>query len=163
MVWKYFTKLNITYLSIYKFSVQLCSPFQASTEDDTSYSPVSDKEKDDPQNGTYIGLSTKSEPQAWGRRKVGKMGFSWAEKNPPKKLKVTFCHQKPSRVRVKLLVSNIQRCMLFFQTWRAGVQVWLLFEKQKTKHLLFAVWWFHSLIIWNNLAGYKKLRRERTF
>lgn len=37
---------------------------KASTEDDTSYSPVSDKEKDDPQNGTYIGLSPKAEPQA---------------------------------------------------------------------------------------------------
>lgn len=34
------------------------------TEDDTSYSPVSDKEKDDPQNGTFIGLTPKSDPQA---------------------------------------------------------------------------------------------------
>ncbi|XP_044189029.1 lysosome membrane protein 2-like isoform X2 [Thunnus albacares] len=40
-------------------------PVYATTaEDDTSYSPVSDKEKDDPQNGTYIGLTPKSDPQA---------------------------------------------------------------------------------------------------
>ncbi|XP_074546783.1 lysosome membrane protein 2-like isoform X1 [Halichoeres trimaculatus] len=38
--------------------------YAASTEDDTSYSPVSDKEKDDSQNGTYIGLSPKADPQA---------------------------------------------------------------------------------------------------
>ncbi|KAM4527350.1 lysosome membrane protein 2-like isoform 2-T2 [Odontesthes bonariensis] len=37
---------------------------KTSTEDDTSYSPVSDKEKDDPQNGTYIGLTPKIDPQA---------------------------------------------------------------------------------------------------
>ncbi|XP_034565557.1 lysosome membrane protein 2-like isoform X2 [Notolabrus celidotus] len=37
---------------------------KTSTEEDTSYSPVSDKEKDDSQNGTYIGLSPKAEPQA---------------------------------------------------------------------------------------------------
>lgn len=37
---------------------------KASTEEDTSYSPVSDKEKDDPQNGTYIGLTPKADPQA---------------------------------------------------------------------------------------------------
>ncbi|KAM4527349.1 lysosome membrane protein 2-like isoform 1-T1 [Odontesthes bonariensis] len=38
--------------------------YATSTEDDTSYSPVSDKEKDDPQNGTYIGLTPKIDPQA---------------------------------------------------------------------------------------------------
>ncbi|XP_070780729.1 lysosome membrane protein 2-like isoform X2 [Enoplosus armatus] len=37
---------------------------KSSTEDDTSYSPVSDKEKEDPQNGTYIGLTPKADPQA---------------------------------------------------------------------------------------------------
>lgn len=37
---------------------------KTSTEDDTSYAPVSDKEKDDPQNGTYIGLTAKADPQA---------------------------------------------------------------------------------------------------
>lgn len=37
---------------------------QASTEEDTSYSPVNDKEKEDPQNGTYIGLADKNNPQA---------------------------------------------------------------------------------------------------
>ncbi|XP_069026124.1 lysosome membrane protein 2-like isoform X2 [Embiotoca jacksoni] len=37
---------------------------KSSTEDDTSYSPVSDKEKEDPQNGTYIGLTPKVDPQA---------------------------------------------------------------------------------------------------
>ncbi|KAM9338044.1 lysosome membrane protein 2-like isoform 2-T2 [Symphorus nematophorus] len=36
---------------------------KTSNEDDTSYSPVNDKEKDDPQNGTYIGLTPKAEPQ----------------------------------------------------------------------------------------------------
>nr|BAM36398.1 CD36 antigen [Oplegnathus fasciatus] len=36
---------------------------KTSTEDDTSYSPVSDKEKEDPQNGTYIGLTPKADPQ----------------------------------------------------------------------------------------------------
>lgn len=40
------------------------SPTQTSTEEDTSYSPVSDKEKEDPQNGTYIGLTPKADPQA---------------------------------------------------------------------------------------------------
>lgn len=38
---------------------------QTSAEDDTSYSPVSNKDKDDPQNGAYIGLTSKSEQQAW--------------------------------------------------------------------------------------------------
>ncbi|XP_070706478.1 lysosome membrane protein 2-like isoform X2 [Pempheris klunzingeri] len=38
--------------------------YATSTEDDTSYSPVSDKEKEDPQNGTYIGLTPKADPQA---------------------------------------------------------------------------------------------------
>ncbi|XP_044030621.1 lysosome membrane protein 2 isoform X2 [Siniperca chuatsi] len=37
---------------------------KTSTEEDTSYSPVSDKEKEDPQNGTYIGLTPKVDPQA---------------------------------------------------------------------------------------------------
>lgn len=37
---------------------------QTSAEDDTSYSPVSEKEKDDPQNGTFIGLTPKGDPQA---------------------------------------------------------------------------------------------------
>ncbi|XP_068190453.1 lysosome membrane protein 2-like isoform X2 [Antennarius striatus] len=37
---------------------------KTSTEDDTSYCPVSDKEKNDPQNGTFIGLTEKSDPQA---------------------------------------------------------------------------------------------------
>ncbi|XP_041815771.1 lysosome membrane protein 2-like isoform X2 [Chelmon rostratus] len=37
---------------------------KTSTEEDTSYSPVSDKEKEDPQNGTYIGLTPKADPQA---------------------------------------------------------------------------------------------------
>ncbi|XP_059213730.1 lysosome membrane protein 2-like isoform X2 [Centropristis striata] len=36
---------------------------ETSTEDDTSYSPVSDKEKEDPQNGTYIDLTPKGDPQ----------------------------------------------------------------------------------------------------
>ncbi|XP_023264420.1 lysosome membrane protein 2-like isoform X1 [Seriola lalandi dorsalis] len=38
--------------------------YATSAEDDTSYSPVNDKEKDDPQNGTYIGLTPKPDPQA---------------------------------------------------------------------------------------------------
>ncbi|XP_034080005.1 lysosome membrane protein 2-like isoform X1 [Gymnodraco acuticeps] len=37
--------------------------YATSNEEDTSYSAVSDKEKEDPQNGTYIGLTAKSEPQ----------------------------------------------------------------------------------------------------
>lgn len=37
---------------------------KTSTEDDTSYSPVNDKEKEDPQNGTYIGLTPKVDAQA---------------------------------------------------------------------------------------------------
>lgn len=37
---------------------------KTTAEDDTSYSPVNDKEKEDPQNGTYIGLTPKSDPQA---------------------------------------------------------------------------------------------------
>lgn len=32
---------------------------KTASEDETSYAPVSGKEKDDPQNGTYIGLNTK--------------------------------------------------------------------------------------------------------
>ncbi|XP_040915430.1 lysosome membrane protein 2-like isoform X2 [Toxotes jaculatrix] len=36
---------------------------RTSAEEDTSYSPVNDKEKDDPQNGTYIGLTPKGDPQ----------------------------------------------------------------------------------------------------
>lgn len=38
--------------------------YATSNDEDTSYSPVSDKEKDDPQNGTYIGLTPKGDPQA---------------------------------------------------------------------------------------------------
>ncbi|XP_072310857.1 lysosome membrane protein 2-like isoform X2 [Eucyclogobius newberryi] len=34
------------------------------SEDDTSYTPVSGKEKEDPQNGTYIGLTPKVDAQA---------------------------------------------------------------------------------------------------
>ncbi|XP_062291265.1 lysosome membrane protein 2-like [Scomber scombrus] len=37
--------------------------YTTTTADDTSYSAVSDKEKEDPQNGTYIGLTAKSDPQ----------------------------------------------------------------------------------------------------
>uniref|UniRef100_A0A672IIE2 Scavenger receptor class B, member 2a n=1 Tax=Salarias fasciatus TaxID=181472 RepID=A0A672IIE2_SALFA len=37
---------------------------KSSADDDTSYSPVHKKEKDDPQNGTYIGLTPTAEPQA---------------------------------------------------------------------------------------------------
>ncbi|XP_054468451.1 lysosome membrane protein 2-like isoform X2 [Anoplopoma fimbria] len=36
---------------------------KTSNEEDASYSPVSDKEKEDPQNGTYIGLTPKEDPQ----------------------------------------------------------------------------------------------------
>ncbi|XP_058473055.1 lysosome membrane protein 2-like isoform X1 [Solea solea] len=35
-----------------------------SAEEDTSYSPVNDKEKDEPQNGTFIGLADKADPVA---------------------------------------------------------------------------------------------------
>ncbi|KAM9735633.1 lysosome membrane protein 2-like isoform 1-T1 [Menidia menidia] len=38
--------------------------YATSAEEDGSYAPVSDKEKDDPQNGTYIGLTPKNDPQA---------------------------------------------------------------------------------------------------
>ncbi|XP_075944137.1 lysosome membrane protein 2-like isoform X1 [Anarhichas minor] len=38
--------------------------YATSNEEDTSYSPVSDKEKEDPQNGTYISLTPKGDPQA---------------------------------------------------------------------------------------------------
>ncbi|TKS84331.1 Lysosome membrane protein 2 85 kDa lysosomal membrane sialoglycoprotein [Collichthys lucidus] len=37
---------------------------QTSTEEETSYTPASDKEKEDPQNGTYIALTAKEDPQA---------------------------------------------------------------------------------------------------
>ncbi|XP_060937451.1 lysosome membrane protein 2-like isoform X2 [Limanda limanda] len=37
---------------------------KTSAEEDTSYSPVNDKEKDDSQNGTFIGLTAKADPQA---------------------------------------------------------------------------------------------------
>lgn len=37
---------------------------KSSAEDDTAYSPVNDKEKEDPQNGTYIGLTPKADVQA---------------------------------------------------------------------------------------------------
>lgn len=37
---------------------------KTTSEDETSYSPVSGKEKDDPQNGTYIGLTPKVDAQA---------------------------------------------------------------------------------------------------
>ncbi|XP_018517966.1 lysosome membrane protein 2 isoform X1 [Lates calcarifer] len=43
------------------FTKPLCA---TTAEEDTSYSPVNDKEKDDPQNGTYIGLTPKADPQA---------------------------------------------------------------------------------------------------
>lgn len=39
-------------------------PLQSSAEDDTAYSPVNDKEKEDPQNGTYIGLTPKANVEA---------------------------------------------------------------------------------------------------
>ncbi|KAM8828977.1 lysosome membrane protein 2-like [Spinachia spinachia] len=38
--------------------------YATSNEEDTSYSPVSDNEKDDPKNGTYISLTPKDDPQA---------------------------------------------------------------------------------------------------
>ncbi|TMS07940.1 lysosome membrane protein 2 isoform X1 [Larimichthys crocea] len=38
--------------------------FATSTEEETSYTPASDKEKEDPQNGTYIALTAKEDPQA---------------------------------------------------------------------------------------------------
>nr|XP_019937947.1 PREDICTED: lysosome membrane protein 2-like isoform X1 [Paralichthys olivaceus] len=38
--------------------------YATSADEDTSYSPVNDKEKDDPNNGTYIGLTPKADPQA---------------------------------------------------------------------------------------------------
>ncbi|KAM8872546.1 lysosome membrane protein 2-like isoform 1-T1 [Synchiropus picturatus] len=37
--------------------------YSTKTEDNTSYSPVTDKEKDDGQNGTYIGLTEKADAQ----------------------------------------------------------------------------------------------------
>uniref|UniRef100_A0A3Q0SDW2 Scavenger receptor class B, member 2a n=1 Tax=Amphilophus citrinellus TaxID=61819 RepID=A0A3Q0SDW2_AMPCI len=37
---------------------------KSSAEDDTAYSPVNDKEKEDPQNGTYIDLTPKADVQA---------------------------------------------------------------------------------------------------
>uniref|UniRef100_A0AAV2IU76 Lysosome membrane protein 2-like n=1 Tax=Knipowitschia caucasica TaxID=637954 RepID=A0AAV2IU76_KNICA len=37
---------------------------QKTSEDETSYSPVSGKEKEDPQNGTFIGLTSKAEAQS---------------------------------------------------------------------------------------------------
>ncbi|CAN9504526.1 unnamed protein product [Ophioblennius macclurei] len=36
---------------------------KSSSDDNTSYSPVHEKEKEDPQNGTYIGLTPKAETQ----------------------------------------------------------------------------------------------------
>lgn len=38
--------------------------YTTTSEDETSYSPVSGKEKDDPENGTYIGLTPKVDAQA---------------------------------------------------------------------------------------------------
>ncbi|XP_004549762.1 lysosome membrane protein 2 isoform X1 [Maylandia zebra] len=38
--------------------------YASSAEDDTAYSPVNDKEKEDPQNGTYIGLTPKANVEA---------------------------------------------------------------------------------------------------
>lgn len=38
--------------------------YATTSEDETSYTPVSEKEKEDPQNGTYIGLTPKADPQA---------------------------------------------------------------------------------------------------
>uniref|UniRef100_A0AAQ4NSZ7 Scavenger receptor class B, member 2a n=1 Tax=Gasterosteus aculeatus aculeatus TaxID=481459 RepID=A0AAQ4NSZ7_GASAC len=38
--------------------------YATSNEEGTSYSPVSDKEKEDPQNGTYISLTPKGDPEA---------------------------------------------------------------------------------------------------
>ncbi|XP_029024959.1 lysosome membrane protein 2-like isoform X2 [Betta splendens] len=37
---------------------------KSAADEDTSYSPVNEKEKDDPQNGSYIGMTPKSHPQA---------------------------------------------------------------------------------------------------
>lgn len=51
------------------FFLTLILSEQKSNEEARSYSPVNDKEKEDPQNGTYIGLTAKSDPQAWGKGK----------------------------------------------------------------------------------------------
>lgn len=58
---------------------------QATAEEDTSYSPVNDKEKDDPQNGTYIGLTPKADAQAWAG------GKEWLE--------TSFVHLQPSELQ----------------------------------------------------------------
>lgn len=48
------------------FVILLCQARKqkSSAEDDTAYSPVNDKEKEDPQNGTYIGLTPKANVEA---------------------------------------------------------------------------------------------------
>lgn len=74
-------------------------PVYATTaEDDTSYSPVSDKEKDDPQNGTYIGLTPKSDPQAWreGRKGTGR----------------GFVHRQPFELQIGIWVFRRKRSII---------------------------------------------------
>lgn len=70
---------------LFSLTIQL----QTSTEEDTSYSPVSDKEKEDPQSGTYIGLSPKGDPWAWG-------GGEWSEGR--------FVHRQPSEIQIGIWV-----------------------------------------------------------
>ncbi|KAF3849169.1 hypothetical protein F7725_015666 [Dissostichus mawsoni] len=55
--------LGAIMLAIFMILLYRAHKQKTSNEEDTSYSPVSDKEKEDPQNGTYIGLTAKSEPQ----------------------------------------------------------------------------------------------------
>ncbi|XP_063745278.1 lysosome membrane protein 2-like isoform X2 [Eleginops maclovinus] len=56
--------LGAIMLAIFIILLLKARKHKTSNEDDTSYSPVSDKEKEDPQNGTFIGMTAKSEPQA---------------------------------------------------------------------------------------------------
>ncbi|XP_040012988.1 lysosome membrane protein 2-like isoform X2 [Xiphias gladius] len=59
-----FVGLGVIMLIVFIILLVRAHRQKTSAEEDTSYSPVNDKEKDDPQNGTYIGLTPKADPQA---------------------------------------------------------------------------------------------------
>uniref|UniRef100_UPI0037E9605A lysosome membrane protein 2-like isoform X2 n=1 Tax=Semicossyphus pulcher TaxID=241346 RepID=UPI0037E9605A len=58
-----FVGLGAIMLAVFLILLYRARQQNTSAEEDTSYSPVSDKEKDDSHNGTYIGLTPKLEPQ----------------------------------------------------------------------------------------------------
>lgn len=85
---------------------------QTSADEDASYSPVSEKEKDDPQNGTHIGLTPKSDTQAWGwLRECAEKGFvQWQ----PSKLQIGVWGFRRRNTLQKIVTISVHNCKAVF-------------------------------------------------